>query len=118
MTVTAASLKARHVAFAATADATVEAAIAEAERCTNRDRWGSKADDGVTYLAAHILAVDALAAQSANAKGPITSESIGPLSWAYQAPQQTSAADTQLSSTTYGQSYMRLRASLYLSRAI
>lgn len=42
----------------------VEAKLAQAERMVSRDRWGSRADDGVGNYAAHLLATSPLAEKS------------------------------------------------------
>lgn len=44
-------------AFKKTARETVEVKIAEAERQIDRAVWGELADDGIGYLAAHLLAM-------------------------------------------------------------
>ncbi len=112
MAVTATELKQRLVEFALVSATTVQAAIDEAERRTNRDTWAGKADDAVTYLAAHLLKMD-LDGSSA-APGPVSAESAGPVSVTYSVP--TAFAQDDLGRTVYGQRYLGLQKSLYPAR--
>ncbi len=92
--------------------------LAQAQRQVNYTEWGSLADDGVKYLTAHLttVAVRASASGGAIPRGPLTSETVGPLSRSYAAPAASSGADGELGSTTYGQRYLALRALSFASR--
>lgn len=61
MAVTAAQIKAEFPEFADTADADIDAKIADAVSCVNVDAWGDQTDFGVKYMAAHLLAISPLA---------------------------------------------------------
>lgn len=98
-----------------------------AERRVARDLWGDKGDDGVLYLAAHLLAEDVIAnsVQLVDVTGPaggyagvITSESLGPISRSYGAKAGSSFtdaaggnafADEPLATTVWGKRFVALR---------
>lgn len=63
MSVTRASFLVRFAEFTNADDALVDAVIAEAAARTPERTWGAKADAGVMYLAAHLLACSPYAAQ-------------------------------------------------------
>lgn len=54
---TATAFKARYTEFDGTADSVVTAALAEASRRTNVAGFGTRADDAVALLAAHLLSI-------------------------------------------------------------
>ncbi len=97
--------------------ATITAAIAQAERRTNRTNWGVIADDGVTYLVCHMLTLAArIAVSGAQARGPLTSETVGPLSRSFAVPGSVTLSSAYLASTTYGQAYAELRSGVFSDR--
>jgi hypothetical protein len=112
MSVTPAELKAKLTEFSSTDDNTVQSALDEAERRTNRDAWGVKADDGVTYLAGHLLKAYAL--QSAMQPAAVQSETVGPIERTF-AVSLTSSANN-LNTTAWGRMYLELRATLFVPR--
>lgn len=59
MTVSTSSFKDRFAQFANTDDDLVQLVLDEASSQVNRTVWGSRADEGILYLAAHLLEIDA-----------------------------------------------------------
>ncbi len=95
----------------------VQPAIDMAERRTNRKAWASKADDAVTYLVCHMLTLAArIAVSGAQARGPLTSETVGPLSRSFAVPGSVTLSSAYLASTTYGQAYAELRSGVFSDR--
>lgn len=117
MTVTPATLKAFAPELSTLDDTTVvQPAIDRAERRTARDAWGVKADDGVTLLACHMLTLGVrIAATGAQARGPLTSETVGPLSRSFASPPVV-LSDAWLASSSYGQEYAELRSLIFADR--
>ena len=116
-TVTPCSLRLRAAPiFDQLGDDVIQPAIDEACTYLNEVAWGSRFDDGVFYLACHILtelemlkeaAADGGAAATANAvpPGAVSSESI--LSWrASYAVSEGGVFDDALATTTWGRQYL------------
>ncbi len=117
MTVTPASFKTFFDPVFDDADEGVlQTRIDEAERRTNRTAWGSRADDGISYLVAHALAVSADLASGAAARGPLTSETMGPESRSYAAPTAAPYTQAWYGLSGYGQAYQDLRALVFADR--
>lgn len=119
--VTAADVKARCLdpIIQAFDDAVITARIAEVENRTNRDAWGSKADSGVIFLVAHMLLLDkrALDGKAGQFKGPLTSESVGPLSRSFASPLgRGNEQDAWLMQTQWGMQYLELRKLVFAMR--
>lgn len=110
MTVLAASIKSRWSEFASLEDATVTAAIEEAGRRVSSTAWGDLADDGVRYLAAHILAQDI--AGSAASPGPLVSRSLDGASATYA----VAGMATETGGTAYGRRFQELHALIFAGR--
>lgn len=115
----------RFAAFADVDEGNITAAIARAENRTNRSAWASTADDGVDLLTAHMLTMDARAASStpatsggAGARGPMTSESVGPLSRSFAAPASVAWTDAWLAQTGWGAEYLSLRSLVFACRVV
>lgn len=73
--------------------------------------WGDLSDDGRIYLAAHLGTLWFTQAGAVSAAGPVSSESIGPMSRSYAVPSNSSGDDDSgLSLTRFGLEYKRLRA--------
>lgn len=74
-------------------------------------QWGSQArlDIAAKYLAAHLASVKGVAPA-----GPMTSETVGPLTRSFAAPMMTST--NALESTGYGREFLRLRRTLMTGR--
>lgn len=79
--------------------------LADVDNEVDAAMWNEFADKGKKYLAAHLgtLATRGSAAVS----GPVTSESIGPMSRSYSTEAASEAG--LLSSTRYGVEYVRIR---------
>ena len=96
--------------------ADVQPSIDQAERRTNRIQWGVKADDGVTYLVCHMLTIKKqIAKAGAQAKGALTSQTVGPVSRSFSvaAPPFT---DQWFASTEYGKAFVELRSTIVPDR--
>lgn len=117
-TVTPKSLRERAPAFNTVSDTLVQGAIDEAVRWTSETQWGpSHFDDGVFYLACHILEEDAaLSADGLKAgetgaalpPGPVQSEKI--LTWSVSyAVAEGGSFDDALATTAWGRRYIARR---------
>jgi hypothetical protein len=91
--------------FAGASQSVIEGYIAEASRQLSEFGWGDFYDEGIKYLAAHLLAV--MKAGSKGSAGPVTSERAGPVARSYAAAEMSSTE--ALSATTYGRRFMELR---------
>lgn len=69
-----------------------------ATRQVDTDAWGDFADDGITYLAAHLASIR-------SNSGLVTSETLGPMSRGYANPPGIMGS---LALSTYGAEYVRL----------
>lgn len=92
--------------FASLTDGAIQPFIDEAVREINASVFGTRYDDAVKYLAAHLLA--SVRDGSKSASGAVISETAGPISRSYAAPMATASTD-ELSSTTYGRRYADIR---------
>lgn len=122
-TVTPVSLKQRATAFSSMDNEIVQSAINEAVRWIDEAAWGvSHFDDGVFYLACHILDEDA-ALNSATAgsgadatpAGPLTSEKI--LGWSASWSSSDDFNDA-LATTGWGRRYIARRSLVFSARSI
>jgi hypothetical protein len=69
-------------------------------------RWGANYTEAASYLAAHIGTLTLRAATAAGTgSGPITSETVGPISRSYAAPTSAMASDSSLHLTPWGLAY-------------
>lgn len=93
-------------------DEDLERWIAQAERRVNRRAWGARADDGVTFLAAH-LALRASQGSKAPA-GPVASVAVGDVSQSFATPAEADSYDT----TFAGQQYKELLRLVFASRVM
>ena len=121
MAATVSGIKTRCPEFAATATATIELAITDTALQLNRSAWGSDelADLAHTYLAAHILKLQALWAAAGNApSGQLQSVKDGDLSKTYGLFQAGTASEHELMSTAYGREFVRLRGMAFATRII
>lgn len=119
----------RFAAFVDVDEEVVQDAIDRAERRTNRSAWASIADDGVNLLTAHFLIMDArnavgstVATTSPTLRGAMTSEAIGPLSRSFASvggsSVSSSAFDSWLALTGFGQEYLALRSGVFADRVL
>jgi hypothetical protein len=89
--------------FANDLDADLQRSIDRAYK-TVGDAWGTLADDGALYLAAHLRTV---AKRGANgASGPVQSKRVGDIAVTYAVPQISGAGS--LESTAYGMEFLRM----------
>lgn len=87
--------------------------LAEVDNEVSTDAWGDYAEAGKRYLAAHKGTVTVLSDAGSGggaALGPITSESLGPMSRSYGTIGDSTSVDAELSRTSYGREYIRLRS--------
>lgn len=94
-----------------TSTATQDAILATARVMLDPDVWGDLFDEGHKYLAAHDAKKALQAQTTGGAVGAVSKYKVGPIEIAYQNPTATagSSSDTDLSSTSYGQIYLRMR---------
>ena len=96
--------------------------ITDAEQSVNRTVWGKKADLGIIYLTAHLLAISPspdISGGSGSVGGVVTSEKVGDLSRNYSTTTApSSASNAALSSTRYGLEFIRLRREVLTSPAV
>lgn len=118
MAVTAADVKALATELASVADATVTTWIAIVERRIDRDAFDGKADDAVTFLAAHFVTLVAQAAAgSSGSKGGVAARKVGDVATTYAAPT-VSLGDDALRATMWGQFYLDLREGIFADRRV
>lgn len=118
MSVDAADIKARFPEFAATDTATIDRWLTEAGRYHNAECWGAKSDDGLAWLAAHMLkAYGAPCGPAALGPGPVTGSREGQVSasWSPLTVPKIFAKD-DLGTTTYGRHYLSIQATLFCCR--
>lgn len=128
MTVTAALVKLRAPELSTIDDADPRWPdyIAEAQRRVSAKAWGSKNDDGVRLLVAHMMTLSvrnaAGGAGSATARGPVTSEKVGPLARSYgdvvSGGQSASRVDPWLALTPYGLEFASLKSLIFANRML
>lgn len=126
MTVTPDDVIAIASEFATTDPDTIQAAIDRAERRTSADAWGNKYSDGVCYLTAHLLTLDARSASAGAGTvpvaGAVTAEQVGPLRREFGSTATTTAgipwSNPWLESTLWGQAYAELRSLVFPSRML
>lgn len=104
---TPAQFKIRFPAFAAVADATVQALLTEAARNVDESWFEKDYQPAIMYLAAHYLKLEGVLGDDVNVTGPITSERLGDASVTY-ANAQTGVMMTQYGTTLYGRRYYEL----------
>lgn len=93
-------------------DEDLERWIAIAERRVSRKAWGARADDGVTFLAAHLAIQGAKGSRAA--AGPLSSVAVGQASQSYAV-----AADAgKHSATFYGRQFDEMAGLVFGCRAI
>lgn len=122
--VTATTFKARFTAFSAVADAVVTTAIEEAVRWVSTSAFGSqdRADDGINYLTAHILALDAQlnaltpAGGASGPGGPVSSMATLGASVSYAVP--ANAGSDYFSQTPWGLRFLSLQQRVFASRVL
>lgn len=88
--------------------------INKAELRVNRTEWGNKADDGVGYLAAHLL--KRMQQGDGAAAGPVSSERVGDINVSYGVSEDFK--DRELASTVYGRQYLDLCSEVFAARVV
>jgi hypothetical protein len=94
--------------FSAISDARVELFLDDAALQINIGAWGLKADLGIYWLTAHMLALDTAAGTTGGTYGPVTSESVGQVSRSYASGGSYSGTSSEYGATKYGVNYYRL----------
>ena len=115
MAVTPTSLKAKFSALSDADDADLQVWIDEAELNVCRSSWGDRADDGVSYLAAHLY-FSFNDASSEGASGPVTEKKVDQLSASYQVGDIFS--DWDMGTTKFGRRFIGLRRLIFAARVI
>ena len=115
MAVTAQNIKDKFDEFDELDTTVIDAAIAEAGRRINAGQWGeSKADDGLTWLTAHLLKLtqkgDALAS------GPLTSKRVGDVAASFATADIFK--NSALGATAYGRYFLDLQSTVYPTRVL
>jgi hypothetical protein len=105
---TAAEFKARHTAFAAVADGTVDTFLAEASRSVSTCWAEADYADAIMYLAAHLYSEEQSAGgiKAASKAGPIKRVKADTVEIEYAG---SFLSDANLSSTVYGRRFLALR---------
>ncbi len=114
MAVTAATIKNRFSEFSGVIDGDVEILIAEAQRQMSESNWGSKFDDGVSWLTAHLLLN--LPKGITAAAGRVTAKKVSKLSLNFSSG--AALTDDALGSTAFGKSYLGLRGLIFSNRVL
>lgn len=106
----------------------VQLAIDEAERYVSQSNWGARADDGVFYLACHILAETAMIVEAADDGGPAATGGAVPagpvqtekiLSWsASYSVSEGGVFDDEFSTTTWGRQFIARASRVFSNRVI
>lgn len=117
ITVTVASLITRLPEFAEVDPDRVQLAIDEASARVNEVQWSLKADLGVTYLAAHLIAYFYDPACVEPAPGVVTSEREGGVATSYAIAEHMKDAGA-LGSTKYGRHFVGLRREIFVTRVV
>lgn len=118
MTVDATNFKARFQELACLDDAVITRWLAEATRYINITQWGGKADDGLAYLTAHLIATfetEALKTDEPGA-GPVTSEREGGVATSYAIAE--SFTKDSMGGTKYGRRYREILGTVFVTRRI
>jgi len=97
-------------------DGFIQCVLDDEAACLVGDLWGTLRATGEALAAGHI-ALQALEG-SGGPSGPVVSESAGGLSRSYAAPGGLSRSDSEWATTTFGQRFLRLRATLPASPAV
>lgn len=117
ITVTVASLITRLPEFAEVDPVKIQLAIDEAIARVNETQWSAKADLGVSYLAAHLIAFfydpDCVEPEP----GVVTSEREGGVAATYAIADHMKDAGA-LGSTKYGRHFVTLRREIFVTRVV
>lgn len=109
MAITYLDIQALASEFASLSQIRIDPFIARAQRRLNTSFWGSLYDDGVTYLAAHLLA--SALPPSDKVGGGVVSETAGPVSRS-KASVTWTGIPAEYAGTSWGREYYALLKSL------
>jgi hypothetical protein len=113
--VTAADVKERFPEFSSVPDSRISDFIAEAGRLVSIPQWGqTRADDGILYLTAHLLAFDASGGGLAG--GAVQSRTVGDVSESYAVGDAFSGS--VLGATAYGRHFLELQRRVFVTRCV
>lgn len=113
MAVTVATFKIRFPEFASIEDEVIQMFIDDSSLFVNENIWDTKYDLGVSYRAAHELAIyNNTSAGNSEASGPITGQSVDGVSISFGSSNKITDETMYLSSTIYGQKYLAMRKTL------
>jgi hypothetical protein len=95
-------------------------ALAEAAREVSETAWGSRSDDGILWLAAHLVhSLDPAFSPSASVSGPVTKMRVGDRDVAFANPLSSDGGGSDwLKTTKYGLRYLHLRDLVFGSRKL
>lgn len=111
--ITTATFKTRFPEFASVDDARIQLFIDDATNILNEAYWSVKYDLGLSYLAAHMLALGEKSSGGATgSNGLVASRSVDGASVSYTNATPENSGDAYYMSTTYGQRYIALRRTL------
>lgn len=118
MAVTPGALKTKFKELAGAAGADLQIWIDEAELNVCREAWGDRADDGVSYLSAHLYFCfgPTLASGAGGASGPLASVKVDQLAKTYAVGDLFKSSD--LGTTKFGRRFLSLRALQFAARVI
>lgn len=118
MAVTPGTLKAKFKELGSASGADLTIWIEEAERNVCRDAWGSRADDGVSYLAAHLYSCfgGTSATGGGGAAGPVTSKKVDQIQATFAVGDIFKNSD--LGTTKFGRRFLSLRKLQFAARCI
>jgi len=115
MAVTPSDFKTRFPEFGPIPNDRVRIHIDEAARNVSVAAWGQKADDGVLYLTAHLLAVFEND-KTATGSGPVTQKKAGEVSASFGFSGEMLESD--YSSTKYGRRFKSLLSTIFAARCL
>ena len=110
MSINLSQFRTRFPEFDSVADSIVNFAINDAADDMDVTRWGTRFDSGQLFLAAHYVSLSSTTGVPVSGSaGAISQATTGPLSVTTNIPVAKNANEAMLSSTVYGQRYLRLR---------
>jgi len=116
MAVTVAEFKTRFPEFETAVEATVQMFLDDAVVILNETYWGVKYNLGLSYYTAHHLSLASKSSSGAGGSvGPVAGRSVDGVSVSFATAGLNTTGDQFYSSTTYGQRYLSLVASLGVS---
>jgi len=113
MSVTVAEFKIRFPEFDSTPDATVQLFLDDAVVMLNESYWGEKYDLGISYYTAHCLSLASKSSSGASGSvAPVSGKAVDGVSVSFATSGVNNPGEQFYSSTTYGQRYLVLVATL------